>query len=192
MDTPTSPPIHDTQHRESISHPHLVLDLDLLATPKLQKPSDCYESALHPSSQLNLPKLRASLLICDPLLPSLGMQTAIAWRREQLLAARQRMDERNHARRATRMIPITQTTSQILDTALNVTAPWSIATDMTPPIHSRYLHRSHLYLSDPQTHHIEKWPEFAERMQMSLCWQLKLPDLLTKMTKIPSKYRHPL
>ena len=26
----------------------------------------------------------------------------------------------------------------------------------------------------------------------SPCWQLKLPDSLTKMTKIPSKYQHPL
>ena len=121
------------------------------------------------------------------------MQTAIAWWREQLLAARQQMDERNRVRCAARMIPVTQTTSQILDTVLSVTAPWSIAMDMTPLIHSQYQHRSHLYLSDhlkPQS--IEKWPEFASHTWMLLCWQLKLPDLSMKTMKIPSKYRHPL
>ena len=60
------------------------------------------------------------------------MRTAIEWQWEQLLAARQQMDERNHTKHAARMIPITQTTSQILDTALDATDQWSIATDMTP------------------------------------------------------------
>ena len=193
MDAPTYLPTHNTQHSESPSLPHLVLDLDLLATLKLPRPSDCYKLALRPSTQLNLPKLRVSLLIRDPSLPSLGMQTAITWCREQLLAARQQMDERNQARCTAGMIPITQTMSQIIDTALDAMGPWSIAMDMTPPIRSQYQHRSHPYLSDPQPHHsIKKWPKFILRMQTSLRWQLKLPDLLTKTMKIPSKYRRPL
>ena len=102
------------------------------------------------------------------------------------------MDEWNHARCTAGMIPVTQTMSQMINTALGATDPWSIATDMTPPIQSRYQHRSHPYLLDPPTHHVEKWPKFVSHTQTSLCWQLKLPDLLTKMTKIPSKYRHPL
>src|ERR1700744_3717953 len=77
--------------------PALVLDLSLPATSTSLTPSDCCESALRPSIQSNLPKPRASLLIRDPSLPSLGMRTAIAWRQEQLRAARLRMDERNHA-----------------------------------------------------------------------------------------------
>ena len=94
--------------------------------------------------------------------------------------------------RAAGMTPITRTTSQTIDTALNVTDPWSIATDTTPPILSQYLHRSHPYLSDPQPRHIERWPEFVAHTQTSPHWQLKLPDSLTKTTKIPLKYRHPL
>ena len=64
--------------------------------------------------------------------------------------------------------------------------------DTNPPIRSRYQHPSHPYLSDLPTHHISKWPEFVLRMWTSPRWQLKLPDLSTKTTKIPSKYRcHP-
>ena len=64
------------------------------------------------------------------------MQTAIAWQREQLLTAQQCMDEQNQARHAAGMIPVTQTTSQMIDIVLDVTDPWSTATDMTPPIQS--------------------------------------------------------
>ena len=59
---------------------------------------------------------------------------AIAWRQEQLLAAWQWMDEQNQARHTAGMIPVTQTMSQMIDTALDVMGPWSTATDMTPPI----------------------------------------------------------
>ena len=90
------------------------------------------------------------------------------------------------------MIPVTQTTSWMIDTVTDATDPWSTVTDTTPPIHSRYLHHSHPYLSDPQTHHIEKWPEFASCMRTLQHWQLKLPNSLMKTTKILSKYRHPL
>ena len=193
MDTPTSPPTHNTQHNESHSLPHLVLNLGPPATPTLSRPSNCYESVLRPSIQSNLPKLRVSLLICDPSLPSLGMQMAIAWCQEQLLATWQWMDERNQARHAAGMIPVTQTMSQIIDIALDAMGPWSIATDTTPPIQSRYQHRSHPYLSDPQPHHsIEKWPELVLCTRTLPHWQLKLPNSLTKMTKIPSKYQHHL
>ena len=77
---------HSIQHKENLSLPHLVLNLDLPVMQKLSKPSDCYDLVLHPSIQLNLPKPQASLLIRDPSLPSLGMQTVVAWQREQLLA----------------------------------------------------------------------------------------------------------
>ena len=169
----------------------LVLDLSLQGTSTSLTPSDYCESALRPSIQSNLPKPRASLLIRDPSLPSLGMRTAIAWRQEQLRAAQRRMDERNRARRATGMIPVTQTTSQILDTAIDAMVPWSTAMDTTPPIRSRYQHPSHPYLSDPPTRHILTWPEFVSRTRTSPRWQLKLPDSSMKTTKIPSKYRRP-
>ena len=169
----------------------LVLDLSLPETSTSPMPSDYCESALRPSIQSNLPRPRASLLIRDPSLPSLGMRTAIAWRQEQLRAARLRMDERNRARRAAGMIPVTQTTSQILDTAIDATVPWSTAMDTTPPIRSRYQHLSHPYLPDPPTRHIPTWPEFVSRTRTSPRWRLKLPDSSTKTTKIPSKYRRP-
>ena len=171
--------------------PVLTLDLSLPETSTLPTPSDYCGSALRPSIQSNLPKPRASLLIRDPSLPSLGMRTAIAWRQEQLRAVRLRMDERNRARRAAGMIPVTQTTSQILDTAIDAMVPWSTATDTTPLIQSRYQHPSHPYLSDLPTHHIPTWPEFVSRTRTLLRWQLKLPDSSMKTTKIPSKYRHP-
>ena len=170
--------------------PPLVLDLSLLETSISSTPSDCCGLALRPSIQLNLPKLRASLLIRDPSLPSLGMRTTIAWRQEQLRAARLQMDERNHARRTAGMIPVTQTMSQILNTAIDALVPWSTATDTTPPIRSQYQHPSHPYLSDLPTHHIPKWPEFVSHTRTLPRWQLKLPDSSMKTTKIPSKYRH--
>ena len=116
----------------------------------------------------------------------------MAWRQEQLLAAQRRMDERNRAGRAAGMIPVTRTTSQILDTAIDAMVPWSIAMDTNPQIRSRYQHQSHPYLSDPPMRHIKRWPEFTSRTWTSPRWQLKLPDSSMKTTKIPSKYRHPL
>ena len=169
--------------------PTLILDLSPLETLTSPTPSGSCGSALCPSIQSNLPKPRASLLIRDPSLPSLGMRTAIAWRQEQLRAARLRMDERNRARRATGMIPVTQTTSQILDTAIDAMVPWSTAMDTNPLIRSRYQHPSHPYLSDLPMQHIPKWPKFVSRTRTSPRWQLKLPDSSMKTTKIPSKYR---
>ena len=128
--------------------PHLILDLSLPAMLTSSKPSDSCGSILLPSIQSNLLRLRVSLLICDPSPPSLGMWTAIAWQREQLLAARQRMDKCNHARHNAGMIPVTQTTSQILDTAIDAMVPWSTAMDTTLLTWSQYQHPSHLYLSD--------------------------------------------
>ena len=191
MDAPTSTMNPRTQPRES-PLPPLTLDLSLPVMPTSSTPSNCCGLALRPSIQSNLPKLRVSLLIRDPSLPSLGMRTTIMWRQEQLLAARLRMDEHNRTRRAARMIPVTQTTSQILDTAIDVMVPWSTATDTTPLIQSQYQHLSHPYLSDLPTHHIERWPEFVSHTQTSPRWQLKLPDSSMKTTKISSKYRHPL
>ena len=101
------------------------------------------------------------------------------------------MDERNRARCAAGMIPVTQTTSQILNTAIDAMVPWSTAMDTTPPIRSRYQHPSHPYLSDLPTRHMLKWPKFISRTRTSPRWQLKLPDSSMKTTKIPSKYRHP-
>ena len=182
-----------TSHTLTTGHPlpMLTLDLSLPETSTSPTPSDCCESALRPSTQSNLPKPRASLLIRDPSLPLLGMRTAIAWRQEQLQAARRRMDERNRARRAAGMTPVTQTMSQILDTAIDAMAPWSTAMDTTPPIRSRYQHPSHLYLSDLPTCHMQKWPEFVSHTRTSPRWQLKLPDSSMKTMKIPLKYRHP-
>ena len=187
MDAPTSP----TNPKDS-PLPRLILDLSLPVTSTSLTQSDYCRLALRPSIQLNLPKPQASLLICDPSLPSLGMRTTIAWRWEQLLAAWLRMDKCNRARHTAGMIHVTQTTSQILNTAINAMVPWSTAMDTTPPIQSRYQHLSHPYLSDPPTRHIERWPEFVSHMQTSPCWQLKLPDSSTKTMKIPSKYWHPL
>src|ERR1700744_4228857 len=169
----------------------LVLDLSRPETSTSPTPSDSCGSALRPSNQSNLPRPQVSLLFREPSLPSLGMRTAIAWRQEQLRAARLRMDERNRARRAAGMIPVTRTTSQILDTAIDAMVPWSTATDTTPPIQSRYQHLSHPYLSDPPTRHIPTWPEFVSHTRTSPRWRLRLPDSSTKTTKIPSKYRHP-
>ena len=91
------------------------------------------------------------------------------------------------------MIPITWTMSQIIGTTIGVMDQWSTVMDTTPPILSQYQHRSHPYLSNPQScQPIKKWPKFALCTQTLPRWQLKLPDLSMKTTKIPSKYWHPL
>src|SRR6202012_2974970 len=131
----------------------LVLDLSLPEISTSPTPSHSCGSVLRPSIQSNLPKPQVSLLFREPSLPSLGMRTALAWRQEQLLAARLRMDERNRARRAAGMIPFPRPTGQVLDTALDVSAPGSIATDTNPPSRFRYQHLSHPYLSDPPVRH---------------------------------------
>ena len=73
MDDLTFPLTNITQPKENLSLPHLVLDLGPLEMQKSSKQSDCCKSALYPSTQSNLSRLRASLLICNPSLPLLGV-----------------------------------------------------------------------------------------------------------------------
>ena len=57
------------------------------------------------------------------------MQTALLWRREQLCAERIRLAHRNKECVEQGMILISQTTSRILDRALEDVDQWSTATD---------------------------------------------------------------
>ena len=119
------------------------------------------------------------------------MRTALAWQREQLLLARIRLDERNKARVAQGMIPISRTTSQTLDRALEDVDQWSIATDTTPPHLRRYQHREHPYLSDLQPNDPKAWPRFVSTMKTPQRWRLSSSVLSEKTTKMPLKYRQP-
>ena len=159
-----------------LSLPPLKLDCSLRVPPvsamrpKSPLPSAKCPSALLPSQQANLTSPKVLLLFRSPSTQSLGMRTALAWQREQLLLARIRLDKRNKACLAQGMIPISWTTSQILDHALEDVDQWSIATDTTPPNLRRYQHREHPYLSDLQPTSHGAWPCFVSTVKTPQRW----------------------
>ena len=101
--------------------------------PKSPLPLPRCPSALLPSQQLNLTNPRVSLVFPSPEPTSLGMQTALLWRREQLCTEQIRLARQNKERLEAGMIPISQTTSRILDRALEDVDQWSTAMDTIPP-----------------------------------------------------------
>ena len=119
------------------------------------------------------------------------MQTALLWRREQLCAKRIRLARRNKERVEQGMIPISQTTSRILDHALEDVDRLSIATDTIPPHLRRYPHRDHPYLMPLQPHHNEAWPHFSSIVKTPQRWHVNSSGRSAKTTKIPLKYRQP-
>ena len=119
------------------------------------------------------------------------MQTALLWRREQLCAERIRLARRNKERVEQGMIPISQTTSRILDRALEDVDQWSTATDTLPPRQRRYPHRDHPYLTPLQPHHSEAWPHFSSIVKTPQRWHVSSSGRSAKTTKMPLKYHQP-
>ena len=89
------------------------------------------------------------------------------------------------------MIPISQTTSRILDRALEDVDHWSTATDTIPPHLRRYPHRDHPYLTPLQPHHSEAWPHFSSIVKTPQRWHVNSFGRSAKTTKMPLKYRQP-
>ena len=160
--------------------------------PRSPQPSLECHSALLPSQQPNLTSPKVSLLFQSPTPSSLGMQTALIWRREQLCAERIRLARRNQERVKQGMIPISQTTSRILDRALEDVDHWSTATDTVPPHLRRYPHRDHLYLTPLQPHHSEAWPHFSSIVKTPQRWHVNSSGRSAKTTKMPLKYHQPI
>ena len=161
----------------------------LLKSPQLSL--EC-QSALLPSQQPNLTNPRVSLLFQSPTPNSLGMQTALLWRRKQLCTERIRLAHCNKECVEQGMIPISQTTSRILNCALKDVDQWSTATDTTPPHLCRYLHHDHPYLTPLQPHHSEAWPHFSSIVKTPQRWHVNSSRHSTETTKMPLKYRQPI
>ena len=89
------------------------------------------------------------------------------------------------------MIPISRTTSQILDRALEDVDQWSTATDTIPPHLRRYPHRNHPYLTPLQPHHSKAWPHFSSIVKTPQHWHVNSSGHLAKTTKMPLKYHQP-
>ena len=89
------------------------------------------------------------------------------------------------------MIPISQTTSWILDRALKDVDQWSTATDTIPPHIHRYPHRDHPYLTPLQPHHSKAWPHFSSIVKTPQRWHVNSSGRSAKTTKMPLKYRQP-
>ena len=119
------------------------------------------------------------------------MQTALLWRREQLCAKRIRLARCNKERVEQGMIPISQTTSRILDRALEDVDHLNTAMDTIPPHLRRYPHRDHPYLTPLQPHHSEAWPHFSSIVKTPQHWHVNSSGRSAKTTKMPLKYRQP-
>ena len=157
--------------------------------PKSLQPSLKCQSALLPSQQPNLTNPRVSLLFRSPMLNSLGMQTALLWRREQLCTKRIRLAHRNKEHVKQGMILISQTMSQIIDRALEDVDQWSTATDTIPPNLRRYPHRNHPYLMPLQPHHSEAWPHFSSIVKTPQHWHVNSSGCSAKIRQRRRKCR---
>ena len=120
------------------------------------------------------------------------MQTALLWRREQLCAKRIRLARRKKECIEQGMILISQTTSWILDCALEDVDHWSTATDTIPPHLRRYPHRDHPYLTPLQPHHSKAWPHFSSIVKTPQRWHVNSSGHSAKTTKMPLKYHQPI
>ena len=141
---PTSPRssnmlIQSSHHRGILP---LLLDISsdlstLRTTPSptpLKSDSVVSLSTLQPSQHPNMPK--KVLKFTDPNPHSVGMITAMEWRREQLLRARKRWDQRNAQRLKEGHLPMTDHSHALRDYADSATDPSSTVTATLRQSHS--------------------------------------------------------
>ena len=141
----TSPKYSNTPTQSSHHRGILPLLLDISAglsiSPTTPSPTHSKSdsvvslSTLQPSQHPNMPK--KVLKFTDPNPHSVGMITAIAWRREQLQRARERWDRINAQRVKEGHLPMTYHSHTLRDYATSVTDPLNIATDTVPQSHSQ-------------------------------------------------------
>src|ERR1700677_1220696 len=184
MQPPTSS--HDTT---------LPLLLNLSRTPPTTpmppslNSSDVSASTLQPSQHPNMP--RVVLRFNVPIQDSVGMITARAWRREQLMAARKRWDHINAQRIQEGHLPMTYHSHTLRDSATSATDLLSIATDTPLPNHSSHDPENHPEAQMSPPHHPDAWSTLTSIVKKPSRWQTSLPPQLGKTTKIPLRFRHP-
>ena len=157
------------------------------------------QSSQHP----NMPK--KVLKFTDPNPHSVGMITAIAWRREQLQRARERWDQHNAQRIKEGHLPMTYHSHALRDCATSAMDQPNIATDTTPQNHSQSDRENCLeaqLLSPPHPHAWSRlkaevaspspWLGTSSTLSSNTttCWKTT-PPLSGKTTKIPLRFRRP-
>src|ERR1700677_565664 len=123
--------------------------------PLLPNSSDVAASTLQPSQHPNMP--RVVLRFNVPIQDSVGMITARAWRREQLIAARKRWDRINAQRIQEGHLPMTYHSHTLRDSATSVMDPSNIVTDIPPQNHSPSDPENHPEALMPPFHHPDAW-----------------------------------
>ena len=178
---------------------------DLSNPPRSLMPSGGLSCTLQPSSAENRPRL--SLRFPSPMPESLGMRTARAWHREQLLQARLRMERRNALQVKRGQIPTTLTSSLICNHAREDAGLDTIAMD-TPlhhdpdnPLHPYPFRQGHYPNTslrelrsdqvDNLPHSLPTWRLFASCVKTPSRWSINCPQPSSKTTKIPTQYRLP-
>ena len=159
-------------------------------SPKSMKPSESCLSVLRLSLVANLPKPKtdvpASIIFPSPIPASLGMQTARAFHREQLLEYRLRWEERCQQQIKEGLTPTTLTTSWICNHVQGDVVPLNTATDIPP-----HLRRHHPYLSDLDPHQPGTWSTLTSTVQKLQRWLINCPVSSKKTMKIPLRFRRP-
>ena len=187
-------PTNLTSHTQTPSNPQRSLT-----------PSGGLSCTLQPSSAENRPKL--SLRFPSPMPELLGMRTARAWHREQLLQAHLRMEQRNALRIKRGQIPTTLTTSLTCDHACEDAGLGT--TVMDTPLHrdpndpqrpypfypSHYPNTSLRELRSDRVGNLPRsiptWQLFASCVKTPSRWSINCPQPYNKTTKIPTRYRLP-
>src|ERR1700677_4645592 len=151
--------------------------------------SDVSASTLQPSQHPNMP--RVVLRFNVPIQDSVGMVTARAWRREQLMAARKRWDHINARRIQEGHLPMPYHSHTLRASATSATDLSNTATDTLPPNLSSRDPENHPEAQMPPPHHPDAWSTLTSIVKKPSRWQTSLPPQLGKTTKIPLRFRHP-
>ena len=160
-------------------------------------------STLQPSQHPNMPK--KVLKFTDPNPLSQGMITAMEWRKEQLLRARKRWDQRNAQRIKEGHLPMTDHSHALRDYADSATDPSSIVMDTPLPSHSPSDRENQLEAQLLHPPHPDAWSRLKTEVASPNRWLETLstpssnttsrwkttPPLSGKTTKIPLRFRRP-
>src|SRR6202453_528975 len=204
----SSMPIPSLHHRGILP---LLLDIsaDLSISPTTQslthskRDSVASLSTLQSSQHPNMPK--KVLKFTDPNPHSVGMITAIAWRKEQLQRARERWDQRNAQRIQEGHLPMTHHSHALRDYADSAMDHSSIVMDTPLPNHS-LSDRENLDTHLLQPPHPNAWSLLKAEVASPSRWLGTLsmqssntvsrwkttPPLSEKTVKIPLRFRRPI
>src|SRR6202453_5078053 len=134
---------------------------------------------------------RVVLKFPNPIQESVGMVTARAWRREQLMEARKRWDQINARRIQEGHLPMTNHSHALRDSASSATDLSNTAMDIPPQNHSLLDHENRPEAQMLPPLHPDAWSTLTSIVRRPSCWQTNLPPQLGKTTKIPLRFRRP-